>query len=181
MLDQQFSAICHIGAQTRRQNGKPEEHRPVSLAAYHSLAAADTQRVQHRLEVGAGVGVSNPPPDRKPDQRGEPRQDVGSELEPQCPAPSPHRRAGDTTPAAVGPPIPTDRTAARQTTSASRVPLWSSAPHWFRAAAPSAGRRRRAHLRAGSGRRLCWGDNSGGAVGVYEGNTQLPVRVTGQP
>jgi hypothetical protein len=27
----------------------------------------------------------------------------------------------------------------------------------------------------------CWGDNSGGAVGVYEGNTQIPVRVTGQP
>ena len=27
----------------------------------------------------------------------------------------------------------------------------------------------------------CWGDNSGGAVGIYEGNTQLPVRVTGQP
>jgi alpha-tubulin suppressor-like RCC1 family protein len=27
----------------------------------------------------------------------------------------------------------------------------------------------------------CWGDNGSGQVGIYEGSTQLPVRVTGQP
>jgi len=27
----------------------------------------------------------------------------------------------------------------------------------------------------------CWGDNGNGQIGIFQGNTQLPVRVTGQP